>query len=68
MAVLVVVVVVGVGLHIIAGLSLLSNPYYVSTFSRELHLLSNPHNLSTYCVQDTVEVHAMGFRGADYLL
>jgi hypothetical protein len=57
-----------VGLHIIAGLSLLSNPYYLSTFSRELCLLSNPHNLSTYYVQDTVTVHAMGLLWRRYLL
>jgi hypothetical protein len=57
-----------VGLHIIAGLSLLSNPYYLSTFSRELYLLSNPHNLSTYYVQDTVTVHATGLMWRRYLL
>ena len=41
---------VGVGLHVIAGLSLPLNHYYLSTFSRELYLFSNYHNLPTYYV------------------
>ena len=51
-----------------AGLTLVSNPYELPTFSVELYLFSNPRILSTYCVQDTVTVHAMGFLWRRYLL